>query len=86
MAQETSVSKKRRGPAPTGQGVPLMVRVHPDLLAALDAFRAAQAGELSRPEAVRLLVSGHLRERGYLPAAGADEALRPGHLNSANDG
>lgn len=62
-----------------------MVRVQPDLLAALDAFRAAHDVELSRPEAVRLLVSDGLKAGGYLPAAD-DEALLPDQLNSANDG
>lgn len=86
MAQETSIPKKRRGPAPTGQGTPIMVRVHPHLLAALDAFRAGQVGDLSRPEAVRLLVSDGLKAGGHLIAADADEGIRPDQLNSENDG
>ena len=55
-AQETLIPKKRRGPAPTGQGTPVMVRLQPDQLAALDAWRAAQPGTPSRPEAIRSLL------------------------------
>jgi len=64
-----------------------MVRVHPDLLAALDAFRAAQDGKPSRPEAVRLLVRRGL-DAPLTPESvpAAAEALRPDQLNSANDG
>ncbi len=57
MEQSIRVNTKTRGrPKTTGKGHLVGVRLLPDLLAALDAFRAAHAGELSRPEAVRLLV------------------------------
>ena len=52
--QETVVSKKRRGPAPTGKGVPIMVRLQPDMLAGVDQFVAEH--DVSRPEAVRLII------------------------------
>ena len=52
--QETVVSKKRRGPAPTGKGVPIMVRLQPDMLAGVDQFAAEH--DVSRPEAVRLII------------------------------
>ncbi len=66
MKQETLIPKKRRGPAPTGQGVPVMVRLQPDLSTALDAFIAAAPQTLSRPEAVRQLAADALRRRGFL--------------------
>jgi hypothetical protein len=34
---ETVVSRKRRGPAPTGKGLPVQVRLQPAQLDALDA-------------------------------------------------
>lgn len=54
--QETLISRKRRGPPPTGQGVPVLVRLHPPALDALDTWRAAQADAPSRPESIRRLV------------------------------
>jgi len=51
--QETVTPKKRRGPAPTGKGVPVLVRLSPAQLAELDAWRAAQPDKPSRPEALR---------------------------------
>lgn len=55
--QETLISKKRRGPAPTGQGTPIMVRLNPEQLAAVDAWAVKQDDEPSRPEAIRRLVA-----------------------------
>lgn len=57
--KDTLIPKKRRGPEPTGQGTPVMVRLQPDQLAALDAWRqnGAKDGQpVSRPEAVRLIL------------------------------
>lgn len=58
--KDTSVPKKR-GPAPTGQGTQVQVRLQPDQLAALDAWIGAHARHtekpaVSRPEAVRLIL------------------------------
>jgi hypothetical protein len=39
---KTMLAKKRRGPAPTGKGVQVVVRLQPDLLTELDAMIAAQ--------------------------------------------
>lgn len=66
-----STQKKRRGPLPTGKGVPVGVRMQPDLLAAVDAWIAEQGGrippeELTRPEAVRRLAAEALRTMGLL--------------------
>lgn len=60
--QETLLSeKKRRGPAPTGQGVLIGVRLHPNHLAALDAYIAVQPLPApSRPEAIRNILRKHL--------------------------
>ena len=65
------VPQKKRGPAPTGKGTQLQVRVHDPLLSALDAFAADQGeGAVTRPEAMRRAAADHLRAKGYLPAAG----------------
>lgn len=55
--EKTVVSRKgKRGPAPTGKGTPVMVRLQPDLLAWLDAERAKLEPEPSRPEFIRQIV------------------------------
>lgn len=51
--------KKKRGPAPTGKGVQVVVRLQPDLLSWLDAERAKLDPEPSRPEMIRI----YLEER-----------------------
>jgi hypothetical protein len=57
--QETQLTKTRgrRGPAPTGVGTLVGVRLHPPQLAALDAWITRQPSDLSRPEAVRQLLA-----------------------------
>ncbi|TVR11740.1 MAG: hypothetical protein EA385_00780 [Salinarimonadaceae bacterium] len=58
---ETVVSEKKRGPAPTGKGTPVVVRVQPDLLSLLDAWIDAQPEpKPTRPEAVRRLLAAKL--------------------------
>lgn len=57
MKKKTPISKKRRGPAPTGVGKPQLVRMHDDQLATLDAWITEQKEpDLTRPEAIRRLV------------------------------
>ncbi len=57
MTKTTVISKKRRGPAPTGKGLPIVVRMQPDSLAVLDAWIGKQQPPFpSRPEAIRRLV------------------------------
>jgi hypothetical protein len=57
MAKQTVKSQKRRGPAPTGKGEPVLVRFQPPQIAALDAWISKQANPLaSRAEAIRRLV------------------------------
>ena len=63
MARQGIVVSKKRGPAPTGKGTPVMVRLQPAALAALDAWIKHQPDRLSRPEAVRRLVEMGLRGR-----------------------
>jgi hypothetical protein len=56
MGKQTVIAKKRRGPAPTGKGVQVVVRMQPDPLSTLDKWAAKQADKPSRPEAIRRLV------------------------------
>jgi len=68
--QETLVSKKRRGPAPTGKGTPVMVRLQPDMLSEVDAFIERQPDpKPSRPEAVRRLAAEGLISWGVRDAS-----------------
>jgi hypothetical protein len=63
MKRQTVISKKkRRGPAPTGKGTPLFVRLQPPALALLDAWIAGQDDKPSRPEAIRRLIEQALKE------------------------
>ena len=48
--------KKRRGPAPTGKGTPIQVRLQPSQLAALDGWIAKQDAPVTRPEAIRAMM------------------------------
>jgi hypothetical protein len=64
--------QKRRGPAPTGKGHTVGVRIHPPLMAALDAFRKEHDAHPSRPEAIRLILADSLTAYGLLPVK--DEA------------
>ncbi len=57
MAKQTVLAKKRRGPAPTGKGLQVVVRLQPDQLAALDAWIAIQDASLTRPEAMRAMLA-----------------------------
>lgn len=64
--KDTLISKKRRGPAPTGQGVPVLVRLQPEMLGKLDGWLSAEARhkDLSKPNsrahAIRQLLSERL--------------------------
>lgn len=51
--KDTLITKKRRGPAPTGQGTLVGVRLHPEQLQELDDWIAAEGKDQSRPEAIR---------------------------------
>ncbi len=60
------LTQKRRGPAPTGKGTIVGVRLHDDILAPLDAFAAEQSDETGRPEAIRRILRDGLERLGYL--------------------
>ena len=62
------VNAKRRG-RPPGQTVPVQVqlRLTPEQAAALDALRSEDASEsLHRSEAIRQILTEHLKAKGYL--------------------
>lgn len=61
-SQETLISKKRRGPAPTGQGTPVMVRLQPSTLHLLDAWCTRQVPRVSRQDAIRRALKTFLDE------------------------
>lgn len=52
MASSRDITKSRGRPA-TGKGVGVLVRLQPDQLAELDAYREAQPDKPTRPEALR---------------------------------
>jgi hypothetical protein len=57
----------KRGPAPTGKGTLVGVRMPPDELAALDRFIAEQKPDMSRPEALRYAFRDWAIGQGLLP-------------------
>jgi hypothetical protein len=61
--QQKTVVPKKRGPAPTGKGVQVAVRLQPGLLAWLDAERAKLTPEPSRPEMIRATLEEVRRQR-----------------------
>jgi hypothetical protein len=63
MNQSTrDITKRERRPRPKGTGTPIVVRVQPPALDALDAWIARQPEpKPSRPEAVRRLVDRGLK-------------------------
>ena len=63
-SQDTLISRKRRGPAPTGRGTPVLVRLQPDQLAELDAWIAKQPRPITRPEAIRAFLAAGLQVTG----------------------
>ena len=54
---KTLVTKKKRGPPATGQGLQIGERWHPPEVAAIDAWIKAQGGNLTRGHAIRRLVA-----------------------------
>ena len=56
MAKNTVITRKKRGPAPTGKGQLVGVRVLPPLMAKLDGWIGKQDDSPTRPEAIRRLV------------------------------
>jgi hypothetical protein len=72
MAKQTVITKKRRGPAPTGKGTLIGVRLQPSQLDALDTWIAKQSTPLTRPEAIRAMMETILhilsKDTGEKPA------------------
>ena len=66
MSSQSVVPKKRPGPAPTGKGAQVQVRLQPDALEAVDQFCAAWNQPVTRPQAIRMLLNEGLRKHGYL--------------------
>jgi hypothetical protein len=61
--QETLITQKKRGPAPSGVGTLVGVRLQAGQLAALDMWIQQQdPAPTSRPEAIRQLLSRVLAE------------------------
>lgn len=58
---------KRKGPAPTGKGTPVQVRLQHDQLAEVDAWRESRADKPSRPEAIRQLIAIAMQDRRQAP-------------------
>jgi hypothetical protein len=56
MKRRTVITKKRRGPLPTGKGMLIGVRLHSPQVIALKTWIAEQDDNPSRPEAIRRLV------------------------------
>lgn len=81
MTEDTAPPRKR-GPKPTGKGEPVLVRLQPDLLDALDRFIAGRQPGMSRPEALRVAFRQWATEHQLLPGA---EGIKPQDLNAAND-
>ena len=52
----SKMSKKKPGPAPTGVGTPILVRLQPPDLAAIDEWASEQDDPPSRPEAIRRMI------------------------------
>lgn len=64
MKKKIVIPQKKRGPPATGKGEPVVVRMHPPQLRALDAWIAQQAQPFpSRPEAVRQLIKIGLKAK-----------------------
>jgi hypothetical protein len=67
MTRQSVVPKKKRGPAPTGKGTQIQVRLHEPELSALDKWRSDQEVEPTRPEAIRYALRDWLVSLGALP-------------------
>ena len=72
MAKQTVITKKRRGPPPTGKGTLIGVRLQPSQLAALDGWIGQQSAPMTRPEAIRAMMETILhilsKDTGEKPA------------------
>ena len=91
VGQEKTLSQKRRGRPPTGTGELIGVRLQPDQLGALDKWIARHPDpKLSRPEAIRRMVTEHLAGERLLPSRPdlrkGRRSIKVENLNAENDG
>jgi metal-responsive CopG/Arc/MetJ family transcriptional regulator len=56
MGRQSVISRKKRGPPPTGKGVPILVRIQPPLLRTLDEWIGNQEVSITRPQAIRRMI------------------------------
>jgi hypothetical protein len=64
MINATVIPRKRPGPAPTGKGQPVVVRIQPAPLTVLDNWiKKQKEPDLTRPEAIRRLIELGLRAK-----------------------
>jgi hypothetical protein len=70
MARQSVISQKKRGPPPTGKGVPILVRLQPPLLANVDEWISKQDTPFTRPEAIRRLIEFALSVKSKRPGRG----------------
>jgi hypothetical protein len=80
MANTTLVTKKKRGPPATGQGLQIGERWHPPEIAAIDAWIKAQGDNLTRGHAIRRLVALGLRVKTE-----AKPVAKPGRRTRAQE-
>lgn len=62
MATQETLQPRKRGPAPTGKGIPVQVRLQPELLAKVDVW--AKKHGVTRPEAIRAMIEAAERVGG----------------------
>ena len=63
MTKQTIRERKKPGPAPTGKGVLVGVRLQPRTLSDLDSWAFGRPELISRPEAIRRLLEASLAKR-----------------------
>lgn len=84
MSDGTEDRGKSRGRPATGKGTPVLVRLQPDLLSAVDGLTDPRS-RIGRPEVIRTILREWFVEGGRLSPPGAD-GLRPDQLTTENDG
>lgn len=82
MAKRIVVTRKKRGPPPTGKGIQIGERWHPPELAAIDKWIAAN-GKMTRGQAVRRLVE--LGLKANVPARRASDKQKARAKELAGD-
>lgn len=76
--QDKKLAKKRGRPA-TGVGQTIGVRMHDDLLEAVDRFIVEEAPGISRPEAIRRLTVEALQKMGLFAVGGDEDRIGTGN-------